>query len=105
MNVYPLHQGSGLLFVHSLVVEEPIPAGESQPLLDAQYRRGDGFIRQCAYCRRVERADQPETWDWAPKWVKRPPSQTTHGICAVCDKYYLSERGGDDLGPRRPGAD
>ncbi len=93
MTVYPLLQGSGLLFVHSLVVEEPISAGESLSPLDALYRRGDGFIR---HCRRVERADQPQTWDWAPKWVKRPPPETTHGICPVCDKYYLSEQGGDD---------
>ncbi len=89
MAVYPLVQSSGLLFVHSLVVEEPIPASNAQPPLDAHYRRVDGFIRQCSYCRRVERADRPEAWDWVPKWVKRPPPRTTHGICPVCDNYYL----------------
>ena len=91
MTVYPLDQAGGLLFVHSLVVEEPIPAGDAHPPLEGLYRRSDGFVRQCAYCRRVERADQPESWDWAPKWVKRPPARTTHGICPVCDNYYLFE--------------
>jgi hypothetical protein len=91
MTAFPLPNGEGLLVVHSLVVELRHRRTEHPPL-EENYRAVNGFITQCCHCRRVQRAEPSEQWDWIPEWVQAPPVKTSHGICSMCFSYYSSER-------------
>ena len=88
MRLLPREAG-GLLVVHSLRHSADQPEGAS-PLLDPAYRRL-GMLSQCAHCRRVQRANEPGTWDWVPAYVERPQPMTSHGLCRPCLDYYYSE--------------
>jgi len=90
MKVYPLGAAEGLLAVHSLVFESP-HTESGLPPIDGRYRTRDGQVVQCCHCRRVRRADQEETWDWVPLWVKQAPPRTSHGFCPPCFRYYYHE--------------
>lgn len=88
MRVLPCESG-GLLVVHSLLRADPQPE-PGVPPLDAVYRHL-GMILQCSHCRRVQRANEPGTWDWVPAYVEHPQPKTSHGLCEVCAAYYYSD--------------
>ncbi len=90
--VYPLDKHKGLLIVNSLVKEEPYGMNDRKPL-EALYRQPNGFIKQCCNCRRVQRANDPETWDWVPAWVEKLPENVTHSFCYVCFDFYRLDIG------------
>lgn len=92
---YPFHNRRGLLVVNSLCEERPhIPEYRPPyPPDGARYRsRRTGLITQCCNCRRVQRAAEPERWDWVPAWVKTIPPETTSGLCHICYEYYWKYR-------------
>jgi hypothetical protein len=89
--VYPLGQGEGLLIVNSLVIESPHDP-EQRPVRAADesiYVDENGFICQCAYCRRVKNYREAERWDWVPEWAKRCPKRTSHTFCPSCFGHYF----------------
>jgi hypothetical protein len=93
MTLYPLGKGEGLLVVNSLVVEGPHDPGErkSHPPDLASYVADDGYVRQCANCRRVKSIREPNRWDWVPAWVEKPPLHTSHTFCDVCFAHYYQD--------------
>ncbi len=94
MHLYPLGK-DGFVTVHSLLVEEPyltLPREGLIALDENQYIDINGIVRQCANCRRIQSIKNKERWDWIPKWVNEPVSNTSHGICPPClHHYYLSK--------------
>ena len=72
----------GLLLIHHLEVVHPI--GSRSPAIDRFYRDEHGLVTQCCQCRMVRRAQQAETWDWVPDWVREPADDTSHGLCPEC---------------------
>ncbi len=93
MTAYPLGRREGLLVVNSLVVERPhdvagVPAHSAD---DHAYVDAHGDLHQCAHCRRVQRSDTPQFWDWIPQWVEKSPAHASHGICPVCLDYYYPD--------------
>jgi hypothetical protein len=92
MTAFPLESRRGLLVIHSLVVELTASAGNRTPhrAIEADYRNADELIRQCAYCRRVQRRCDG-AWDWVPEWVQAIPLRTSHGICRPCREFHLAE--------------
>ena len=88
MRLLPCEAG-GLLVVHSLLREDP-RSEPGMPPLDALYRHL-GMIAQCSHCRRVQRANEPDHWDWVPAYVEQPQPNTSHGLCPLCADYYYSE--------------
>ena len=92
--VYPLHDRGGLLVVNSLVQERPhnTETHAPSPPHEERYVGPQGLIIQCCHCRRVQRAAEPEIWDWVPAWVKRMPLRTTGGLCPLCYEYYWVRR-------------
>lgn len=88
--VYPLHNRAGLLVVNSLVQDQPHnpETHAPSPPREERYTGAQGLIIQCCHCRRVQRAAEPELWDWVPAWVKRMPLRTSHGLCPICYEYY-----------------
>jgi hypothetical protein len=90
--VIPLEGGKGLLFINHQRIEQPHDQdrnASARPSCD-QHLNERGLIIQCSFCRRVQRADQPEQWDWVPAWVAAVPDNTSHTYCPVCyDRYVL----------------
>ncbi len=98
--VYPLPKRGGLLFVNSLIVEQPHDPSVGKAIaadLNAYVDR-NGFICQCAYCRRVKNFSEAERWDWIPEWVKRCPENTSHTFCPSCFGHYFPIEPGDEPG-------
>lgn len=89
--VYPL-DGSGLLVVNSLVVEQPHDEAERPPQNpdESVYRDEDGLLNQCAHCRRVQNVRSEQRWDWVPEWVEKFPEKTSHSFCPTCLGYYYA---------------
>ena len=88
MRVLPCASGA-LLVVHSLIRETPNEE-PSLPPIEALYRRS-GMLLQCSHCRRVQRADDANTWDWVPAYAEKPQPNTSHGLCRLCCAYYYPE--------------
>lgn len=91
MMAYPLEASRGLLVVHSLSFEQAIPVAAQKSGKSAEHGRyvdGAGLYHQCSYCRRMRRTDEPEIWDRVSEWVRRPPTNTSHGICEGCFGHY-----------------
>lgn len=90
MDVYALRGGQAFLIVNSLVLERPHDEKEHKPVdPEPDLHIGeDGLLHQCSHCRLVQRAREPERWDWVPQWVERPPDNTSHTICPICFEFY-----------------
>lgn len=93
MEVLPLHDGAGLLAVHSRVEERPHAPGPSDALDDrSPYVRADGYMLQCSNCRRVKLVgSEPPRWDWVPRLVEEHLERVSHGICRLCVGQYYGE--------------
>lgn len=85
--IYPLRNKKGLLFLNSLAVEETIDEKSSNPVIE-NYLQNTGFINQCSNCRRTQRKDESEIWDWVGTWVIKQPKNVSHTICPICFDYY-----------------
>lgn len=89
MIAYPLPEASGLLIVHSVRLERPHDSADDSAAAQPEaYLDQHGLMHQCSYCRRVQRADRPEVWDWVREWVEQPWGSTSHGICESCYGFY-----------------
>ncbi len=89
--VYPLDNRSGLIIVNSIIVEQAhVSSLRPTTVLDNKdYLDKNGFICQCAYCRRVKNFSLAERWDWIPAWVKSCPENTSHSYCPICFSHYF----------------
>ena len=93
MHLYPIGKDS-ILIVSSVVVEEAYTSPPREGLLrldEGDYIDGSGFLHQCANCRRIKNRNEPERWDWVPKFIAKPHPKTSHGVCVPCIKQYYSE--------------
>lgn len=89
-SVYPLYNRSGLVIVNSLVTAQShdlVSRKPCQPIMKL-YLKETGFITQCCNCRRVQRANAEDVWDWVPEWVEHMPANTSHTFCQICFEYY-----------------
>lgn len=95
LRAMPIAGGRALLLIHTLRVERP-HTGPGVDLIESAYRAAGGLIKQCAHCRRVERAVAPAAWDWVPEVLARPELAISHGLCPMCSAYYFgpAARGG-----------
>jgi hypothetical protein len=89
MLAFPLGKSEGLLVVNSLRLASE-HTRTSLAAMEADYRDEHGILSQCCHCRRVRRRGAEERWDWAPQWVDRQPSRTSHSICQACFGFYYS---------------
>lgn len=85
---YPLGRSQGLLIVHTMRLERPHERAAADPDVE-RFASDEGWLTQCAYCRRFAEAAEPKRWVWVPDWVRRPPGQVTHGICEPCADHYF----------------
>jgi hypothetical protein len=87
----PLGDGDGLLVVNSLLVENAHPAGSViHQVVISEYMDNNGYLHQCAHCRRVLFQGSPERWDFVAEWVRHFPKNTSHTLCPVCYRYYYT---------------
>lgn len=93
---YPLRDGLGLVVANHLVYEAP-HAWRPQATGPRHFDR-DGWLAQCACCRRLRDSSHPEKWDWVPAVVETPHPRTTHTYCLNCLNFYY----GDVLGEHAP---
>jgi hypothetical protein len=81
-------RGSFLVVINSLVVEQARQrrgfAGDAKAM-----RQENGLIIMCSHCRRTRVPGAADLWVWIPDFVRRTPSEVSHGICFVCfDIHY-----------------
>ena len=88
MIVHPLDGGA--VVVRNYLELEVSHPGAPSPDDAKTYQGADGFLRMCANCRRVQRADLGG-WDWVPGFVSRPPRDVTHAVCDACLELYYAE--------------
>jgi hypothetical protein len=81
MRTVPLHDGDYLVVSNELVQEVDALRGEVAS--GAAYIDGDGFLLQCANCRRCRRVGTTR-WDWVPAYVADPLALVSHGLCPTC---------------------
>ena len=87
---YPMHNKRGVLVMNSLLIETAHePSDESVSSDELVYRNDNGLIMQCGYCRRFQRNQTPDIWDWNPTWLRHPPGQVSHSLCKICYDYYF----------------
>jgi hypothetical protein len=88
---YPLGNGKLIVVINNLVVNHPYHQehGVAMPPDEQRYRNQYGLLVQCSHCRRVQRADEPDHWDWVPEWVKQIPPDTSHSLCYPCYEYFF----------------
>lgn len=87
---YPIHNGDCLIIVNSLVKELPMKEVNRKEAIfkEEVYLDSSGFINQCSNCRRTQRVDEEDQWDWIPDLVITPQLQVSHTICPICFDYY-----------------
>lgn len=90
LRVYPLGPDRGLLVVHSHRREHPHAEGDRPPRAFSPSAHVDpnGFVHQCANCRRVENLGAAHRWDWVPTLVAAPYAHVSHTICPICLAFY-----------------
>lgn len=87
-DVYPLRDGSGLLFINTATIDRPLPPEDGADVIAARYLDASGLYTQCSNCRRSRRNDGSDAWDWVPALVRNMPRNTSHSICPPCFDYY-----------------
>lgn len=94
MTIYPL-RGAGLLVVNTLATECDHNRDERPPHIadTSVYADGDGIVRQCSHCRRIQVPASQDLWHWVPAWVEHCPPQTSHTLCNFCLDYYYPADG------------
>jgi PAS domain-containing protein len=89
MQVKPLEATGGFLIINSLLVETPHGADrQAMPEVDTLYRGREDIVTMCCHCRRTQRSDGSQTWDWVPRYLEAPPQRVSHGLCASCSAYF-----------------
>lgn len=91
---FPIANHQALVIINSLKVYHPhlYDSAASAGADESSYRNEHGFITQCSHCRRVQRPENPEQWDWVAEWVSRIPPNTSHSLCRPCFDYYFRFR-------------
>ncbi len=90
LSAYPLADGAGLLVVNArvLIRAHDVVGSSDRLLMYAGYRDGNGYVHQCAHCRRTKRPGALERWDWVPELVSDPIEETSHDLCRACLDFY-----------------
>lgn len=91
MNILPLKRSGGLAFVNSIRVEHIHGAERPASAAADIYLSAHGMITMCCHCRRTQRQDASDVWDWVPVFVQTRQWDVTHGICPVCRSYFYSK--------------
>ncbi|MGY8826188.1 MAG: hypothetical protein ACKVJG_20015 [Candidatus Latescibacterota bacterium] len=86
-SMYPLKDGTGLVVVNHLLVEDAHSLTAEGPDRE-RYLNQHGLIVQCSHCRCVKRQGVEHQWDWVPDWVADCPKGTTYFLCSTCFTYY-----------------
>ena len=86
---YPLIDSKGLVISNHIVEECPHP--EQAQAFRQQFINGQGFVTQCANCRRIRDPKNYHSWLWVPSLVENPFPNTSHGICPQCYDHYYPE--------------
>lgn len=93
-DAYPLKNHEGIIIVNSLKVERVVAENKIavQIFQVKNYECENGLITQCSNCRKTQRTDDPEIWDWVPSLVENMPLNVSHSICPICYDYYWKNR-------------
>ncbi len=89
VKVYPLAE-KGFIVVNSLRYEVPHVQSDRSPMppIEQAYTRDDGFMNQCAGCRRMQSGTDPLSWHWVPEWVRETQANARSALCPKCAAGY-----------------
>ena len=92
--VFPLKNGEGIIVVNSLRTEKYIQNINALELtnLKLEYTDLNGMITQCSNCRKTQRINEKEIWDWVPTFLSETHEYASHSICPICFDYYWSKK-------------
>jgi len=91
MNIFPLKASGELAFVNSIRVEHIHGAERRVSHPGDVYLSTHRIITMCCHCRRTQRQDASEVWDWVPEFLQSRKWKISHGICPLCRSYYYSQ--------------
>lgn len=87
--IRPLGAGRGLVVLNPIIVEEEWPENQiTQTKNSLPYTGENGFIAQCAHCRRVRHREVPGRWDFVPALLENPQKNITHTLCEPCLEHF-----------------
>lgn len=92
MRVQPGPAREGIVVVHSLIAENPLP-GRTPAHLIREFTDGRGLIVRCAACGRTARPGRSDLWEWVPGLDAEANVST--GICAICSVQQYGFLPGD----------
>jgi hypothetical protein len=92
--VFPLKNGEGIIVVNSIRTEKYIQNVNALELtnLKLEYTDLNGMITQCSNCRKTQRINEKEIWDWVPTFLSETHEHVSHSICPICFDYYWSKK-------------
>jgi hypothetical protein len=93
-DVYPLKNAEGIVVVNSLKTQRPLDNKDHKNvnLLTTEYADKNGIITQCTNCRKTQRVNNIDVWDWLPAYVYESTKNVSHSICPICYDYYWKYR-------------
>jgi hypothetical protein len=81
----------GIAAVYTILTARPLAeAYRTMEAEEAAYRGPNGLLVQCACCRRVQFAADPDRWDLLPRLIESPAEMVTHGLCDLCVQLYYT---------------
>ena len=83
--------GSHLLVMNSPRIQENHLVDVFASAQDATYIDEHGILTLCCNCRRARRVDfaDKEVWDWVPRFIEKPPTKISHGLCRICFPSFI----------------
>lgn len=83
---YVLKNRQGLTITNRLIEEHPFP--EAPLPFSNRYLATNGYILECAHCRKVQNQRGEKTWDWVPYLIKHPVPNIAHTFCPTCCEVF-----------------
>lgn len=82
--------GCGIIVVNSRLSQRRGVVPDSHVNVDLRLYRDDGGVTtMCAHCRKAQRRDRPDNWDWVPQFIRDYAARAIeHALCPPCRSYF-----------------
>lgn len=88
MSILPLRHDNDLALVSRLRAEhEHEPERQATVVADHHFSP-DGTVTQCSHCRRTQRQQDGDAWEWVPDFLRLQDWKVVHGLCGACTDYF-----------------
>jgi hypothetical protein len=89
MRVHCLGRTVGFIVTNSLIYESHHRRPRKPDT--EKYVQANGLVTMCAHCRRSQRVDRPDQWDFVSHYLRLKGTAlltVSHSFCPICHAYY-----------------